>query len=299
MSTRTLLLALLLALLLPSATSAAAAKQLPAPLGPELFATAVPRALSVVSLLKLKQRLASERAPGAKRDLQLQLAEHYHAKANAARKARRKKAEQAALRDGIKSYQAVLAAGQGGASQPYRRRDRALFGLAELLQQAGRASEARRSFMSLIRDYPQSRFIPDVYLSFAEHYVRLGKLAPAQQLYQRAARFPQASIFGYALYRQGWCWLSLGNHRRALEAFVAVLRGASQFNCSVAARAALLRAARRGTVSAYAAVGAARKAWPFFRRVGGQEAKAMLRQLKTLYTEAGKTAEAGVIAAQL
>ena len=295
MSTRVLLLALFL----PSIAVAGASKGAPAPLGPALFAAAPPRALSVVALLKLKRRIEVARTPDARRDLQLRLAQHYHAKANAARRAQRKKVERAALRDGVKAYQAVLAAGQGSSPQAYRRRDQALFGLGDLLQRAGRVPEARLSFMSLIRTYPQSRFIPDVYLSFAEHYAHLGKLAPARQLYQRAARYAKASTAGYARYRLGWCWLSLGNHRRALEAFVRLLRGASRLTCSAQARAALLEATRRGTISAYAAIGAASKAWPFFRRVGGKEAKTMLRQLQALYTAAGKRGEAAIIAGQL
>ena len=55
----------------------------------------------------------------------------------------------------------------------YRRMDEVLFNMADLLRRMGKHGRARQFFGNLIRNYPQSRFLPDAYLSFAEHYFRI------------------------------------------------------------------------------------------------------------------------------
>jgi len=52
----------------------------------------------------------------------------------------------------------------------YQRMDEVLFKLAYLLTSVKKEEQAREFFKRLIKEYPNSKYIPDAYLSFAEYY---------------------------------------------------------------------------------------------------------------------------------
>jgi tetratricopeptide (TPR) repeat protein len=174
----------------------------------------------------------------------------------------------------------------------YRRMDEVLFNVADMLNQAKRQERARFFFSQLIRNHPQSRFIPDAYLSFAEHYFNAGQIEEALKLYQQVGRFPSSPVHGYALYKEGWCWLNLKDPQRALEQFVKVIRTTPG---SGKARIILVKEARKDAVRAYSHAGAPDRAWTFFSRIGGGYAMTMLERLAELYTEQGKFAESVLV----
>jgi tetratricopeptide (TPR) repeat protein len=169
----------------------------------------------------------------------------------------------------------------------YRRMDEVLFNVADMLNAAKRRDKALYFFRRLIRNYPKSRYIPDAYLSFAEHYFYEGKVAKALELYKRVGRFPDSPVHGYALYKQGWCWLNLKDPRQALEKFVQVIR----HYAGKKTRIPLVREARKDVVRAYSDVGTPERAWSFFRRIGGKSALRMLDNLAALYYDQGKFLE--------
>jgi TolA-binding protein len=169
----------------------------------------------------------------------------------------------------------------------YRRMDEVLYNVADMLNAAKRRDKALHFFRRLIRNYPRSRYIPDAYLSFAEHYFHEGKVAEALRLYERVGRFPDSPLYGFALYKQGWCWLNLKDPRQALEKFVQVIRRYA----GKKTRIPLVREARRDVVRAYGHVGTPERAWPFFRRIGGKSASRMLENLAALYYDQGKFLE--------
>ena len=171
----------------------------------------------------------------------------------------------------------------------YARSDEVLFNLASLLLRAGQLKQGRSYFARLIRNYPQSKQIPAAYLAFADHYFDQHSLHTALKLYQQVAKYPRSALYGYAIYKQGWCWINLSDHRRALEAFVKIIRGASRWTgVPAAAKARLVHEARKDAVLAYASVGLPAKAHPFFRRIGGQDTQAMLERLAQIYADQGK-----------
>ena len=169
----------------------------------------------------------------------------------------------------------------------YRRMDEVLFNTADLLNRAGRPARARVFFGKLIRNHPGSRYLADAYLSFAEHYFNDKKVVEALKLYQQVTRRRSSPLYGYALYKQGWCWLNLKDPRRALEKFVTVIRHAR--TSKKRGRIVLVREARKDAVRAYSHVGRPDKAWAFFKRLGGaRHAPGMLRRLARLYQDQGK-----------
>jgi tetratricopeptide (TPR) repeat protein len=174
--------------------------------------------------------------------------------------------------------------------QKFKRMDEVLFNVADMLAQAKRYDKARHFFGKLIREYPQSKYIPDAYLSFAEFYFNDGKVEEALKLYEQVAKYPNSPVYGYAIYKQGWCWLNLKDPRRALEMFVKVIKQAGQWAGAKKSKIILVKEAKKDAVRAYSHVGTPDKAWNFFQRIGGDYSMKMLEMLAALYYDQGKFA---------
>ena len=102
--------------------------------------------------------------------------------------------------------------------------DEVLFRLAFLLTRVKKEDQAREFFHRLIKDYPNSKYIPDAYLSFAEYYFDKGEMENALKFYEKVEQFPKSSVYPYAVYKKGWCYINLGDYKTALETFVGVVR---------------------------------------------------------------------------
>lgn len=170
----------------------------------------------------------------------------------------------------------------------YPRMDEALFYYAYTLQNAKYEKEARQVFHKLIKDYPNSKYIPDAYLAFADYYFAQNSLANAEQFYDKVLQFPDSRVYNFALYKKGWVYLNLARQQDALETFFQVAnrtRGNEK-------EAILNRAAKKDFVRAYADVGAADRALKAFQRVDKDYAFDMLQILGDIYLEQGKADKA-------
>ena len=202
-----------------------------------------------------------------------------------ARQKKFEKAEKAWMLQGIKMY---LHIAQKGKFAKYARMDEVLFNLGDMLNKANRLDKARVFFGRLIRNYPQSKYIPDAYLSFAEFYFNDGRVEEALKLYQQVGKYPSSPIYGYAIYKQGWCWLNLKDPRRALEKFVKVIKQSGKWGGTKKSKIILVKEAKKDSVRAFAHVGSPQRAWEFFQRIGGKFAPRMLEMLANLYYDQGK-----------
>ena len=106
----------------------------------------------------------------------------------------------------------------------YERMDEVLFRLAFLLTSVKKEDQAREFFHRLIKDYPNSKYIPDAYLSFAEYYFDKGEMENALKFYEKVEQFPKSTVYPYAVYKKGWCFINTGDYKTALETFVGVVR---------------------------------------------------------------------------
>ena len=193
-------------------------------------------------------------------------------------------AEATRKRQAVESYLAVVRSGG------YERMDEALYRLAALLAGDNRHEHAREFYLRLVREYPDSRYVPDAYLSFAQFYFDQGEVNAARKFYEKVIQFPKSPVFGFALYKRAWCDINLGDHLGALQTFVEVIRlaRAGKAGPDPAANRALERAAQGDAVKAYARSGApSDRAWEFCARVGGELAPRMLEALAELYWEQG------------
>ncbi len=179
----------------------------------------------------------------------------------------------------------------------YSRLDEALFYLAFAYQDARDQQNARRVYLELIRRFPQSRFIPNAYLSFAEFFFEQGAMEEARQFYERVVAIdtPENQVRAYAMYKLAWVHFNLSNFDQSLQRFYDVIEYARQ-HTEVPSHASLMRSARNELVSAYGQVyGVTRplrtgETLNTFRRYGADENNAfeMLERLGELYNDNGQ-----------
>ncbi len=186
-----------------------------------------------------------------------------------------------ALLSAVKVYKEIA---EESRYRNYPRMDEAIFYYAYTLQNARYAKEARKVFHKLIKDYPNSKYIPDAYLAFADYYFEQNSLANAEQFYDKVLQFPKSRVYNFALYKKGWVYLNLAEPQKALETFFEV----SQKTRGSKNEANLNRASKKDFVRAYADVGKPQRAYKAFQRVDRDYAFDMMQILGDIYLEQGK-----------
>ncbi len=185
----------------------------------------------------------------------------------------------------------------------YERRDEVLFFLARNLLLRDRTDqEAMKAYRALIQKFPDSPYVPDAWMAFGEYYFdkankaeRNPNLKKALEAYKKAAEYQESSVYGYALYKQGWVQFNLGDFAAALDLFRAVVYFGELPTSTIPAdrKLALVKEARKDYVRTWPHVGSAEAAFDDFRRVGGEAGSwDMLRTLADLYWTDGKDREA-------
>jgi len=191
----------------------------------------------------------------------------------------------------------------------YPRTDEVLFFLAHNLMDLNEEKKALIAYGKLVKDYPKSRFVPDAYLAFGEYYFNNSKgrrdwLLKALEAYKSAANYPESSIYGFALYKQGWCHFNLTDYPRAMDLFKATVlygefTGASALEKQGGAKGknTLIREARNDYVRAYERAELKPEgAKENFSTVASNpdDRFGMMELLASLYYDAGKDRDAAV-----
>jgi tetratricopeptide (TPR) repeat protein len=177
----------------------------------------------------------------------------------------------------------------------YARMDEVLFSLAYGLDEMHRQEQSRGVYMRLIKNFPESRFVPHAWLSFAEFYFNEEQdMDAARQFYDKVLETPpeRNPVYGYALYKQAWVLYNLEDMRGALTQFVRTVEFARDHPDARDVEN-LARQARRELVLPYARVGRPNQALDFFRRYATNEDQAyeMLESLAELYYDTGQWPE--------
>lgn len=166
--------------------------------------------------------------------------------------------------------------------------DMALFYMAFTLQSANYMKEARVAFDKLLRNYPQSKYVPEAHLAFGEWFFEQRQLADAENKYRLVLKFPQSSVYRHAQYKLGWVSFNLGKFADAMQSWNDVI----QATAKDPERQLLYRSAKQDFVRAYAEIGKADKALTAFKRVSGGDGLDMLAKLADLYLDQGKSEKA-------
>jgi tetratricopeptide (TPR) repeat protein len=95
-------------------------------------------------------------------------------------------------------------------------RDEILFYLGYNLQELGRRDDAVKRYLQLIKDYPQSQFVPDTYVQLGNHYFDNNKLKEAREYYEKARESKVPKVYAYAVYKLAWCDYNAGAYDEGL-----------------------------------------------------------------------------------
>src|SRR5690606_19052143 len=188
----------------------------------------------------------------------------------------------------------------------YERMDEVLFFLGYTLWEADQKEEALGAYRTLLTRFPNSKFAPDAYIAFGEWYFdnsegKPDMLRSALEAYTKAASYTEARVYGYAIYKQGWCLYNLTDYAGAADKFKAtVYYGEVTTTVGGDDKMALVREARKDYVLAYSRFGDPAQARAAFHQVGGDEhVRTMLKQLAGIYYDDGKDKEAVLIYREL
>jgi tetratricopeptide (TPR) repeat protein len=182
----------------------------------------------------------------------------------------------------VKTYKALTT---NEAFRNYPKMDMALFYYGYTLQGGKYMKEARGVYDQLLKNYPNSKYVPEAHLAFADYYFENNQLADAEARYKMVLKFPKSSAYWYAMYKMGWIHLNLQRFQEALETFFQV----AQATKNDKKNEILNRASKKDFVRAYAEIGKADKAYAAFQRVDNKYAFDMLQILAELYLAQGKS----------
>ncbi len=211
-------------------------------------------------------------------EMRLEQARQFTAAADAAK---RERLETAAIRDYLDITEKF---------RNYHRLDEVLFYLGYELTQMKHEDMGRNYFKRLIKDFPNSKFIPDVYLSFGEYYFSSGQMDDALKFYEKVLQWPNSRVAGFARYKSAWCHLNLRNFDKAVSIFTELSKTGEPAKLRHEARHDLMRAYAQSSLRPAGAVALARE-------VAGDEAPGpLLRMLAEAYHAEDRDADCREIA---
>ncbi|MDX2014966.1 MAG: tetratricopeptide repeat protein [Myxococcaceae bacterium] len=193
----------------------------------------------------------------------------------------------------------------------YERTDEVLYFLGLNLMDSSdekNQKKALASYKRLIEKYQKSKYLPDAYLAVGEYYFNNSKgkrdmLEKALENYKSAAKFPENQVYGYALYKQGWCYFNMADYEKAMDQFKSVVLYADITGTEEvegkgkSKRAGLVKEARNDYVRAYSRGGGTpNEAKDKFSKLAkkADDLRLMTKQLANLYYEDGKDKEAAL-----
>ena len=176
------------------------------------------------------------------------------------------KREKSWLLAAVKQY---LDVANGPKYQAYKKMDQVLFYLAYLLTQVKKEEQARVYFKRLIKDYPNSPYLPHAYLSFGEFFFEQKELDNALKFYDRVLAYPDSPVYGFALYKKGWVYYNMTDWKQAMDTFIKVIDLTTNPKSKHSkGDAQLAKEAKKDLVRTYAQFGVPEKAWPLFQKYG-------------------------------
>lgn len=105
----------------------------------------------------------------------------------------------------------------------YARTPEVLFALGQSYWTQGEFEAALRPYADLIRQYRESPLVAEAWIAFGEFYFNQGNVRKALKSYQNAAENKRSRVYGFALYKQAWCFYNMAEWTKALRKFEATV----------------------------------------------------------------------------
>jgi TolA-binding protein len=192
-------------------------------------------------------------------------------------------------KEALKLYQVILK------NHPsYQRKDEVLFVVAYNLYEAGNKQEAIQNYNTLIKQYPQSKLVPDAYVQMGEHFFVSNDLTRARAAFEKAASFQLPKLYPFAVYKLAWCDYNAGEYQDSIDKFKEVIAYSERQAESpgVRDRIQLKSEALKDIVLAYAQIDAIDSAAAYFKQKGGDRALDYVNKLAATYFDSGKLDQA-------
>ncbi len=174
----------------------------------------------------------------------------------------------------------------------YQRADEATFYLATAYQDTERPDDAVKEFTRLVRTYPESKWVPDAYVSIGEYYFDRNNAFKALVAYQKAAAYRDSDKYAFALYKLAWCYYNVGEYGKSIDTMktvVAQSQPTTEGGQSNTKKIQLQEEALKDLVRFFADAGEMDEAYAYFNKLGKKELiRSMLKRLAATYFEQGK-----------
>jgi len=155
-----------------------------------------------------------------------------------------------------------------------------------LMKEMKRSAEV---YKDLIRNHPNSKYVPDALVNVGELWFAENDFANALQMYEVAAseQYKNAPVYNYAIYKQGWCHYNLGRYGVALGKLKTVIENTRAMIKKSGNKGAidLQKEAQNDMVLPYAKVGKPGGAVKFFKEWAGDRYLKLCSRLASVYTE--------------
>jgi len=160
---------------------------------------------------------------------------------------------------------------------------------------------ARQYYQELIRNYPDSKYIPHAWMAFGEYYFHEERnVTQAMKAYEQVVEWGEKDNANYviAMYYIAWCLINMQDHKGAITQFNKVIEY-SKKNPDNKEASAVAKRSRLELVQPFSEIGNPNEGWALFQKVGGDQAHAMLDKLAYTYYDGGRWQDAIVVFHQL
>lgn len=188
----------------------------------------------------------------------------------------------------------------------YKRTPEVLFALGQSYWNEGRYQDSINVYRDLIVGFRDSPLVAEAWIAFGEYYFSEGDVNRALKSYQKAAADKRSRVYGFALYKQAWCYYNMSEWKEALRKFKAtVFYSQLAEQLSGENKIALGREAQKDFVRTYSHVGDEKRARHVLADLVGEDnckgkkCLTLLEQLAGLWFDEGYFQEAASLYKQL
>ncbi len=105
----------------------------------------------------------------------------------------------------------------------YARLDEVIYRLGSGLIEAGQGAQAVSYLQKLVKNYPNSRYLPEAYLALGEFFFEKELLGAARDNYEKVLTYKNNQLYDYALYKYGWVLFNQTEYRKSVDTFKSVV----------------------------------------------------------------------------
>ena len=195
-------------------------------------------------------------------------------------------------KEALQLYQLIL-----GKYPAYPRKAEVLFVVAYNLYESGSKAEAIQNYRTLVKQYPDSKYVPDAYVQMGEHYFQTNDLSRARAAFAKAATYRDSSLgaaklYPFAIYKLAWCDYNAQEYQGSIEKFKTVIEYQDSEAQASRDRIQLKNEALKDIVLAYAQLDAIDTASVYLHQKGGPRALDYVNKLASTYFDTGKFEQA-------